>query len=72
MKKLATHQDLVENEGVTLPANEDICDETGVTVLLRDLDPQRTYNVMSPRLAHPEEAKDFVHDVIEEAPDASL
>jgi len=63
---------MVESGDVTLPSEEKTPDETGVNVLLPDLDPQRTYKVMSPRLAHQEEAKDFVHEVIEEAPDTSL
>ena len=72
MKKVATHEGRVENGDVTFHEDENIPDENGVTVLLPDLDPQRTYNVMSPRLAHPEEAKDFVDEVIEETPDTGL
>jgi hypothetical protein len=66
MRKRATEESMVESGDVTLPAEEEISDETGVNVLLPDLDPQRTYKVMSPRLAHPEQAKDFVKQVIDE------
>jgi len=66
MRKRATEESMVESGDVILPAEEEISDETGVNVLLPDLDPQRTYKVMSPRLAHPEQAKDFVKQVIDE------
>ena len=63
--KSSLHEGRVENGDVTLLEEEDIPDENGVTVLLPDLDPQRTYKVMSPRLAHPEQAKDFEEQVID-------
>ena len=69
MKKLATHEGRVETGDVSLPSDEDIPDEGRVNILLPDLDPERTYKVMSPRLVHPEQAKDFVHEVIEGTPD---
>ena len=72
MRKHATDESMVESGDVTLPAEAEIPDETGVNILLPDLDSQRTYKVMSPHLAQPEQAKDFVHEVTEESPDASL
>ena len=68
MKKLGTNESRVENIDVASPV-EDIPGETGVSVLLPDLDPQRTYKVMSPRLAAPEQAKDFVKLLVEETPE---
>jgi hypothetical protein len=44
---------------------EEDASESGVMVLLPDLDPRRIYKVMSPRLVHPEQAEDFVKEVIE-------
>ena len=72
MRKRAKDENMVESGDVRLPVDEEIPSETGVDVLLPDLDAQRTYRVMSPRLAHKNQAKDFVHEVIEEAPDATL
>ena len=66
MRKLATNNRIVEDPDVILPAEEDTPDQIAGEVLLPDLDPQRTYKVMSPRLAHPEQAKDFVKEVIEQ------
>lgn len=65
MRKLATYEGVVENGDVTLPPDDDIPENTGVDVLLPEPDPQRTYKVLSPRLAHPEQAKDFLKEVIE-------
>jgi hypothetical protein len=72
MKKLTTHEGELENGDVTLPSLDDIPDQGRMHIWLPDLDPQRTYQVMSPRLAHPEQAEDFVHEIIEETPDDSL
>lgn len=71
MRKLATNEGIVEDPDVILPAEEDTPDQIAGEVLLPDLDPQRTYKVMSPRLAHPEQAKDLVKEVIEETEAAS-
>jgi len=69
MRKRATEESMVESGDDTLPADEEISDQTGVKVLLPDLDPKRTYKVMSPRLAHPEQSKDFEKQVIDETQD---
>lgn len=68
MRKPATDESVVENGRVALPLEADVFDETTL-VVLPDLDPQRTYKVMSPRLVHPEEAKDFAKELVEESPD---
>ena len=72
MRKIATYEGVVENGHVTLPPEADIPEKTRVFILVPDLDPTRTYNVMSPRLAHPEDAKDFELEVIDESDDDSL
>lgn len=71
MRRLGTYEGTAENGDITWPEDEDASDKTGTYVLLPDLDPERTYKVMSPRLAHSEQAKDFVQVVIEETPDTS-
>ncbi len=72
MRKLATHEGVVENGHVTLPPEADIPENTRVYVLVPDADAPRTYKVMSPRLAHPEQAKDFEKLVIEDITDAGV
>jgi hypothetical protein len=65
MRKRAKDESRVESDdGI-----EETLDETRVSVLLPDLDPQRTYKVMSPHLVHPEEAKDFFKELVEESAD---
>jgi hypothetical protein len=72
MRKLATYEGIVENGRVTLPPNADIPDQTHVYVLVPDSEMQHTFRIMSPRLAHPEQAKDFEMQVIEDISDASV
>jgi hypothetical protein len=72
MTKLATYEGVVENGHVTLPPGVDIPEETRVYVLVPDANTQRTFQIMSPRLADSTQAKDFVKEVIEETPDASI
>jgi hypothetical protein len=66
MRKLATYEGIVEDGHVTLPPNADIPEKTRVYVLVPEVETQRTYYVASPRLVHPEQAKDFELQVIEE------
>jgi hypothetical protein len=66
VRKLATYEGIVENGHVTLPPGADIPEKTRVYVLVPDTNRPRTPRVYSPRLANPEQAKDFVMEVIEE------
>ena len=72
MRKLATYEGVVENGHVTLPPNADIPDKTRVYVLVPDVDTQRTPYIASPRLVHPDQAKDFVKEIIEDTTDAGV
>jgi hypothetical protein len=72
MRKLATYEGVVENGHVTLPPNVDIPDKTRVYVLVPDAKTQRTYNIPGARLAHPEQAKDFEMEVIEDTTDGGV
>jgi len=72
MRKLATYEGVVENGHVMLPPNADIPDNTRVYVLVPDVESQRTPHIASPRLVHPEQAKDFEMQVIEDTTDADL
>lgn len=70
MRRLATYEGVVENGHVTLPPDVDIPEKTRVYVLVPDRD--LTYKIMSPRLANPEQAKDFEKEVIDESDNARL
>ena len=71
MRKLATYEGVVENGHVTLPPEADIPDKTRVYVLVPK--PETTHRIMSPRLANPDQAKDFLKlVVIDEGDDASV
>ncbi len=72
MRKLATYEGIVENGHVTLPPNADIPEKTRVYVLVPDVETQKTLHIPSPRLVHPEQAKDFEMQVIEDTTDADL
>ena len=72
MRKLSTYEGVVENGHVTLPPNADIPEKTRVYVLVPDVETQRTLHIRSPRLVHPEQAKDFKMEVIEDANDADV
>ena len=72
MRKLSTYEGVVENGHVTLPADADIPENTRVYVLVPDANAQSTYKVMSPRLAHPDQAKDFELEVAKDSDDADL
>jgi hypothetical protein len=72
MRKLATYEGVVENGHVMLPSDVDIPEDTRVYVLVPDVDTQRRLQVLSPRLVDQSQAKDFVKEVIEETPNASL
>jgi hypothetical protein len=72
MRKLATYEGVVENGHVTLPPNADIPDQTRVYVLVPDADAKRIPRVLSPRLVHPDQAKDFVKEVLEDTTDVGV
>jgi hypothetical protein len=72
MRKLATYEGIIENGRVTLPPNTDIPDKTRVYVLVPDMEAQSTLRIASPRLVHPEQAKDFEKLIIEDTTDAKI
>jgi hypothetical protein len=72
MRKLATYEGIIENGRVTLPPGTDIPDKTRVYVLVPDAEAQPTLHIASPRLAHPEQVKDFEMQVNEDTAGASV
>jgi hypothetical protein len=72
MRKLATYEGVVENGHVTLPPNTDIPEKTRVYVLVPDAETRKPLYIASPRLVHPEQAKDFEMQVVEDITDAGV
>jgi len=72
MRKLATYEGVVENGQVRLPPNTSIPEKTRVYVLVPDAETQPAPHVASPRLVHPEQAKDFEMQVDEDTTDAGV
>lgn len=72
MRKLATYEGVVENGHVTLPPNAGIPEKTRVYVLVPDGETQSKPSIASPRLVHPEQAKDFEMQVVEDITDAGV
>ena len=72
MRKLATYEGIVENGHVTLPPDADIPEKTRVYVLVPDVETKRPLYIASPRLVHPEQAKDFEMEIIEDTTDAGI
>jgi len=70
--KVTTFEATVENGRIKLPQNVRLPDKTRVFVVVPGVDMQPAYYIGSPRLVHPEQATDFVKEVIEEEKDASL
>ena len=70
--KGATYEGIVENGNVRLPDGIHLPELTKVYVVVPDVEPQRVVHLRSPRLVHPEQAKDFIKEVIEEESDAGL
>ncbi len=70
--KGATYEGIVENGNVRLPADIHLPESTRVYVVVPDVETRRIVHLRSPRLVHPEQAKDFIKKVIEEETDASL
>ena len=72
MRKLTTYEGIIEDGRVTLPPDTNIPDKTRVYVLVPNAETQPTLYVASPRLVHPEQAKDFEKQIIEETTDAKV
>ncbi len=67
-----TLQGTVENGQIRLSENVQLPEKAVVYVVVPSLENKTAFRVMSPRLAHPEEAADFKMEVVKEAPHARL
>ena len=64
--KVTTFEGIVENGQVRLPADVRLPEKAKVYVVVPDVEVKQIAYIASPRLAHPEEAKDFQMQVIED------
>jgi hypothetical protein len=68
----STLEGLVENGQIRISGNVVLPENAKVYVLIADPNDQSTARVFSPRLAHPEQAIDFVKEVTKVSSDAGL
>ena len=61
---VATFEGVVENGQIRLPTNFRLPDKTRVYVVVPDLEVKPVAHIFSPRLVHPEQAKDFEKEVV--------
>ncbi len=67
-----TFEGVVKKGLIRLPADLRLPDNTKVYVVVPDAEAAQKAHVLSPRLAHPEQAADFKKEVVEVAPDAGV
>ncbi len=67
-----TIEGIVENGQIRLLENVRLPENTRVYVVIAESDASRPARIYSPRLAHPEQAADFVKQVFEEPTDAGI
>ncbi len=67
-----TFEGVVENGQIRLRSNIRLPDQTKVFVIVPDVQVEHVVHVFSPRLAHPEQATDFIMEVTEVPSDASV
>ena len=64
---VATFEGIVENGQIKLPENLNLPERTKVYVVIPGVGQPAATRLMSPRLAHPEQAQDFEKTVIANA-----
>jgi hypothetical protein len=67
-----TLEAIVEHGLIRLPSNVRLPDQTKVYVVVPGLEVEQIVRIASPRLARPEQAADFVLEVVEAGPDAGV
>ncbi|MBX3059195.1 MAG: hypothetical protein KF770_22225 [Anaerolineae bacterium] len=70
--QVSTYEGIVENGKIRLKTAVQLPESMTVYVIVPDLVAKPVVHVYSPRLAHPEQAKDFKKEIIEVLPDAEL
>ncbi|RIK71857.1 hypothetical protein DCC62_21300 [candidate division KSB1 bacterium] len=66
------YEGIVDNGLIRLAEGVQLPEKGRVYVIIPDLEPKRVAHVYSPRLVHPEQAKDFRLEVREAPPDAGI
>jgi hypothetical protein len=67
-----TFKGIVHNGQIQLPDDVVLPEDTRVYVVIPDVTTAPQAEIHSPRLAHPEQAVDFVKQIVEVSPDAEL
>jgi hypothetical protein len=67
-----TFEGVVEDGQIHLKPSVRLPDKTKVYVLVPDMQVDQVARIFSPRLAHPEQAADFVMEIVEGSADAGL
>ena len=70
--QVTTYEAIVENGQVKLSNSVRLPEKAKVYVVVPGTPVQPRFFVGGPRLVHPEQAADFVKEVIEETPDANV
>jgi hypothetical protein len=70
--RVATFEGIVERGKIRLEPGIVLPEKTKVYVVVPGLEVEELGHIFSPRLAHPEQAADFIMEVVEEPADASL
>lgn len=70
--QVSTYEGVVENGKIRLKSGVQLPESTTVYVIVPDTTTESVVHVYSPRLANPEQAKDFKKEIIEVLPDAEL
>ncbi len=70
--QVTTYEAIVENGQVKLSNSVRLPEKAKVYVVVPSTPVRSSFFVGGPRLTHPEQAADFVKEVIEEAPDADV
>jgi len=63
--QVRTFEGVVENGQIRLTTKVRLPEKTRVYVVVPDFEAKRVVHVVSPRLAHPEQAADFVKQVVD-------
>ena len=69
---VTTFEATVENGQIRLPLHIRLPENAKVYVIAPGVEVTPTASIASPRLAHPEQAKDFQMEIVEESQDAGV
>jgi hypothetical protein len=69
---IVTYEGIVDHGQIRLKTNVHLPEKTKVYIIVPDMQVEQITHIVSPRLAHPEQAVDFKLEVVEDSPNASL